>query len=307
MRTLFPFVWLACLVPLLFSCKPHKTVRQEASVVVSILPQKYLVDRISGGKLECGVMIPPGGNHETFEPSPRDMEKVSKAGIYFTIGALDFEKAWVERVKAVNPGLEIVNTGSGITMIEGHSHEGHASCAVDPHIWLSPDAVRIQARSICEALCRYDSSSKTLYERNLDSFLHEADSADRYITSLFEPHQGKSILIYHPALAYFAREYGLNQLSIEHEGKDPSPVHMREIIDLAEARRISVIFVSKEFDTRHAETIAKQINGRLVTFDPMAYNWTTNIMHLADLIAQSMANQKPGDIPAKNLSSKSRP
>jgi len=238
-------------------------------------------------------MIPPGGNHETFEPSPRDIARVAGASAYFTIGALDFEKAWVEKVTAVNPGIKVVNTSNGIMMIEGHVHQGHEADAhvFDPHTWFSPAAVKIQAKEMCDGLCTIFTSDSEDFRKNLADFIREADSADSLIKELLKPYKGNSFLIFHPALAYFARDYGLKQESIEFEGKEPSPVHMREIIDMAKANGIKVIFVSKEFDMRHAETIASQLGGRLVTFDPMAYNWTENIISIARLMAGSFEQQ----------------
>jgi zinc transport system substrate-binding protein len=286
---LLPFLSVIILLNL-SSCGSPKTGKTEKSVIVSILPQKYLVDKITGGNLKCEVMIPPGGNHETFEPSPRDIERVSRASAYFTIGALDFEKAWIEKVSAVNPELKIVNTSKGIKMIEGHSHHGleAETHSVDPHTWLAPDAMKIQATEMCYALCHIYPDDSVVYRRNLAAFIKEADSADHIITELLKPYEGGTFLIYHPALAYLAREYRLNQESIEFEGKEPSPVHMRKIIDMAKAKGIKTIFVSKEFDTRHAETIADQLGGNLVTFDPMAYNWTENILSIGRLMAGNL-------------------
>lgn len=289
------FTLIALISSILFldSCSHKNEVRQEKSVVVSILPQKYLIDKISGGIIRCEVMIPPGGNHETFEPSPRDMERVMKASAYFAIGALDFEKAWIEKIQAVKPGLEIINTSKGIDMIKGHSHGGADNQTTDPHIWLSPDAVKIQAGQIYKSLCRIFPADSVNFRTNLTGFIHEADSADTYITHILSPYKGRTFLIYHPAFAYFARYYSLNQASIENEGKEPSPVHMREIIDMAKANSIRAIFVSKEFDTRHAETIARQLGAKLIIFDPMAYKWTENIMQIARLMAESM-EYEPG-------------
>lgn len=275
------------------SCSSRKAATPEKSVIVSILPQKYLVDKITGGKLKCEVMIPPGGNHETFEPSPRDMARVAGASAYFTIGALDFEKAWVEKVTAVNPELMIINSSQGIMMIDGHKHHEHEAevHAVDPHTWFSPAAVKIQAGEMCDALCTAYPDDSANFQRNLKGFIHEADSADSLIKELLKPYEGRTFLIFHPALAYFARDYGLKQESIEYEGKEPSPVHMREIIDMAKANGIKAIFVSREFDTRHAEAIAAQLGGRLVTFDPMAYNWTENIISIAGLMVESFGQK----------------
>lgn len=282
------------------SCSSRKATAPKKSVIVSILPQKYLVDKITGGKLKCEVMIPPGGNHETFEPSPRDMVRVAGASAYFTIGALDFEKAWVEKVTAVNPELMIVNTSQGIMMIEGHKHQenDYNAHAIDPHTWFSPAAVKIQASEMCDALCDAYPDDSANFNLNLTGFIHEADSADSLIREMLKPYEGRIFLIFHPALAYFARDYRLKQESIEFEGKEPSPVHMHEIIDMAKADGIKAIFVSREFDTRHAETIAEQLGGSLVTFDPMAYNWTENIISIARLMAASFG-QQPNEPPTK--------
>lgn len=282
------------------SCSSRKAGTPEKSVIVSILPQKYLIDKLTGGKVKCEVMIPPGGNHETFEPSPRDMTRVAGASAYFTIGALDFEKAWVEKVTAVNPDLKIVNTSQGIILIEGHEHHGDEADnhSVDPHTWFSPSAVKIQAKQMCDALCMVFTSDSADFRRNYAGFIREADSADSLIKETLKPYEGRTFLIFHPALAYFARDYGLKQESIEFEGKEPSPVHMREIIDMAKANGIKAIFVSREFDTRHAETIAAQLGGSLVTFDPMAYNWTENILSIARLMAESFG-QQPNEKPSK--------
>ncbi len=288
MRATLSTIILFAVCLAMFSCREQKPKQHDTAVIVSILPQKYLVDKISGGSIVCEVMIPPGGNHETFEPSPRDMARVADASLYFAIGALDFEKAWIEKVRAVNPELLIVNTSTGIDLIKGHSHHESDSGSTDPHTWLSPKAVKMQAAQIYSSLCLSNPRDSSTYHHNLLSFLHEADSADNYISRMLEPYSGKTFLIYHPALAYFARDYGLIQESIEYEGKEPSPVHMREIIDKAKSEGIRTIFVSKEFDTRHAETIAGQLNGSLVVFDPMAYNWTENMMTIAKLISSGM-------------------
>lgn len=299
MRIVIIPILISAVFVFMVSCNPRKTQPQDFRVIVSILPQKFLVDKISGGNLPCEVMVPPGGNHETFEPSPRDMARVADASVYYTIGALDFEKAWIEKVKAVNPEIEIVNTSKGIQMIEGHSHDGTHNHSQDPHTWLSPAEVKIQAGSICESLCRLSPGDSVTFRRNLRLFTNEADSATGVIKRLLSSHSGKTFIIYHPALAYFAREFGLKQESIEFEGKEPSPVHMREIIDIAQANGIKAILVSREFDTRHAQTIASQIGGELVTFDPMAYDWTTNIIGIANLIAGSLSQQSGETRPAK--------
>ncbi len=279
---------------MLVSCQGKRTENNKMQLTVSIIPQKYLAEFIAGDKFDIQAMLPPGSNHETYEPAPRDMEKISTSKLYLAIGALDFELTWLDRLKASNPGMKVINTSEGIEMLNGHIHEGeaenetgHKSHGIDPHTWLSASCMKIQAANIYKALSLADSSNTTIYKENLDKFNHLADSIDRKIREKLTGSEGKSILIFHPALAYFCRDYGLTQISIEQDGKEPSPAYMAELVKTAKKKGIKSIFISKEFDTRNAEVIAREINGKVVVFDPMAENWPENMIHLAQLIAEN--------------------
>lgn len=262
-------------------------------LTVSIVPQKYLVNFIAGDKFEVQVMQPAGSNHETYEPAPRDMEKISASKLYLAIGALDYELVWLDKFKASNPAMQVINTSQGIVMIGGHNHENndghqiaeHKNHSFDPHTWLSPSCVKIQALNICNALSRFDTTNAAFYQKNLVKFNILADSVDQIIRQKLDDSKGKNILIFHPALAYFARDYNLQQISIEQDGKEPSPAYMAELVKTANDRGIKAIFISKEFDTRNAEAIAREINAKVVVFDSMAENWPMNMIHLADLIS----------------------
>jgi zinc transport system substrate-binding protein len=282
------------LVPALFlaSCQGKSAVSGKPQLTVSIIPQKYLVNYIAGDKFDIQVMLPAGSNHEAYEPTPRDMTKMSSSQLYFELGALDFEIVWMERFKEQNPRMRIVNTSAGITMLDGNIHTEkdsaeHASHGIDPHTWLSPACMKIQAANICSALSTADSVNASFYKDNLDKFNRLADSVDTIIREKLASSSGKTVLIFHPALAYFARDYNLNQVSIEQDGKEPSPANMGKLIKIAKQNGIRAVFISKEFDTRNAEAIAKEINGEVVVFNPMAENWADNLIQLADLIAKN--------------------
>lgn len=234
-------------------------------------------------------MLPTGSNHETYEPTPRDIAKLSSSKIYFELGALDFELAWMKRFEEQNHEMKVVNTNNGINLISGHNHEGKKQSkeknpGVDPHTWLSPSCMKIQANNICKALSSYDTVNAAFYETNLKTYIQLSDSVDRIIREKLASSAGKTVLIFHPALAYFARDYNLIQLNIEQDGKEPSPANMGELIKAAKQKGIKSVFISKEFDTRNAEAIAREIGGKVVVFDPMAENWAENIIHLADMI-----------------------
>jgi len=276
---------------LLVSCQ-HKTVEtKKMQLTVSIIPQKYLATFIAGDKFDVQAMQPIGSNHETYEPAPRDMEKISTSKLYLALGALDFEIAWLDRFKASNPAMTVINTSEGIQMISGHHHEDEEgddhNHGIDPHTWLSPSCMKVQAANISKALSAIDTANASFYASTLTKFYLTADSVDRVIREKLSGSEGKSILIFHPALAYFARDYNLIQISIEQDGKEPSPAYLSELVKTAKEKGITSIFISKEFDTRNAEVIAREIKGKVVVFDPMAENWAENMIHLAGLIASN--------------------
>lgn len=286
----FSFFLLAVAVMFTVSCRKAKQPTANKQLTVSILPQKFLVEYISGNRFDVQVMLPPGSNHETYEPAPRDMEKISSSKLYFILGYLDFELTWLDRLKAANHEMQIINTSEGIEMLSGHLHENedvsHKN-GTDPHIWLSTSCMKIQAANICKALTGIDSANKAVFYANLQKFNILADSVDQEIRKRFSGMAQKTVLIFHPALGYFARDYHLTQISIEREGKEPSPANMGGLIKMAKEKGIASVFISKEFDTRHAEAIAREIGGKVVVFDPMSENWPQNMIHLAELIAEN--------------------
>jgi len=290
-RNIFIFFILFTALSLV-SCQQKTVDNNKIQLTVSIIPQKYLVTFIAGDKFDIQAMQPIGSNHETYEPAPRDMEKISASKLYLALGALDFEMAWLDRFKASNPAMTVINTSEGIQMISGHHHEDeegddHHNHGIDPHTWLSPSCMKVQAANISKALSTIDTANASFYNSNLNKFNQTADSVDRLIREKLAGSEGKSILIFHPALAYFARDYNLIQISIEQDGKEPSPAYLAELVKTAKEKNIKAVFISKEFDTRNAEVIAREIKGKVVVFDPMAENWAENMIHLANLIASN--------------------
>ncbi len=287
--------YILLLLPfLMLSCTEKKAINNSKQLTVSILPQKQMLEHLSAGIWDVQVLLPPGSNHETYEPTPQDMKKLSNSSLYFTLGALDFETTWTERFQASNTSMQIVPTNKGIKMLCGHVHshdEGDAghnhNHSTDPHIWLSARCLAIQASNICETLCRADSSNKSVYENQLASFNLKVDSVDQVIKQILKECAGKPFFIYHPSLGYFAQDYNLNQISIEDEGKEPSASHLVKLTQIASENHIKAIYISKEFDTRHAEALAKDIGAKIIVFDPLAEDWANNLISIAKLIAEN--------------------
>jgi zinc transport system substrate-binding protein len=280
-----PFLLISIL--LLFAGCRHVAVNPGKEVTVSILPQKYIVQRIAGSLFNINVMMPPGANHETYEPSPLSMKSLANSKVYFSVGWLDFEKTWTPRFADLFPEMKIVNTSEGGKLLwyNGDKHNEH-SPGVDPHTWLSPGFVKLQAGRIAVSLSEIDPGHSVLFRANLQHFSAELDSIDTVYSRLFSPVKGMKFLIYHPALGYFARDYNLVQISLETEGKEPSAVHLSQLIEIARKEGIHSILVSKEFDSRNAETIAREIGGQVVVFDPMAGDLMANLDHIARILSR---------------------
>ena len=259
-------------------------------VCVSILPQKYFVEKVGGSLVHVSVMVPPGANPHLYEPKPGQMAALAKVKIYFAVG-VTFEDAWLPRLAAINPEMKIVHTEEGIQKIAMETHhpgeEGGAEPPdhqgiKDPHIWLSPPEVKIQARNILRALQEVDPAHKAVYERNFEAFEKEIEALDQELRKIFAGKRGMKFMVFHPSWGYFARAYGLTQVPVELEGKEPKPGQLKALIELARSEGIKVIFVQPQFSARSAEIIAKAIGGQVVFADPLSPDWSNNLRDQAE-------------------------
>lgn len=253
-------------------------------VFVSIQPQKYFVQQIGKGLVDVEVMVPAGADPHIYEPKPRQMAALSKARLYFAIGLQPFENTWLKRIASTNPDMMVVHTDRGIQkipMTSGQHKEGQPPGVLDPHIWLSPPLVMKQVQMILNALVEVDPVSRAMYEANYRTFVSDLAVLDADLKNLFADKQGLRFMVLHPAWGYFAQAYGLKQIPVEIEGKDPKPAQLKELIEHARQNRIKIIFVQPQFSPRSAELVAKEIGGEVVFADPLAANWSDNLREVA--------------------------
>ncbi|MBF0242929.1 MAG: zinc ABC transporter substrate-binding protein [Desulfamplus sp.] len=276
-------------------------------IFVSIMPQKFFVEQIGKELVDVHVMVEPGASPHTYEPKPQQMVALSKTKIYFAIG-LPFEKVWLDKLSASNKEMLIVNTDDGIEKIymqaEHHHHDEESKEAhkehhhdhqadienkemekkgePDPHIWLSPKLVAIQAGHILNGLKRVDPASASIYEENYNKFISEINKLDEEINSIFANKKGVQFMVFHPSWGYFAKDYNLKEIPIEVQGKNPKPAQLQEIIKHAKEHKISIIFAQPQFSTKSAKQIAKEINGEVLFADPLEYDWFKNLYKVAD-------------------------
>ncbi|MEA3266091.1 MAG: zinc ABC transporter substrate-binding protein, partial [Candidatus Fermentibacteria bacterium] len=264
--------------------------------------QKYFVERIAGDLVEVTVLIPPGASPTTYEISPSDMRRVNRADVWFTIG-LQSEVTWIPEFSSLNQRLKIVSTIDDVTRlpigrysipgehtesdIHDHGHD-HGHGAIDPHVWLSPELVSIQAQVICANLIEMDPANSEIYSENLTLFLEEISDLQIRIHELIDPFQGESFMVFHPAWGYFADEFSLIQVPIEISGSEPSPSELAQLIDYGRNSSIKIVFVSPQFSETSAETIAGELDAGVVFIDPLALNWAENLATVSDQIASAM-------------------
>ena len=266
----------------------------ERVLTVTIEPQRYFLDRIVGNAFTINTLVPVGTSPETYEPAPSVMVNMGKSEIYFMVGDLGFERAWSQRLAENNPEVLIVNCSDGVERMEGHEHhhdEGdahhhHHHDGMDPHVWSSPKAVKLFTRNMLEAVVNADPGNEEIYRENYRQLLGAIERTDSTVQTLLDNVKGRSFIIYHPALGYFARDYGLSQLSIEFEGKNPSPSQIKELVDIARAEKVNTIFVQMGFDKKNAEVIAQEINGEIFVIDPLAYEWDEELIRIASILSR---------------------
>ncbi len=292
-----------------FLIQSSVSANERLTVFVSIVPQQYFVEQIGKDLVDVQVMVQPGASPHTYEPKPLQMAALSKAKLYFSIG-VTLENAWLNKIASSNPDLMIVHTDEKIQKIpmEAHHHHDapfhgqekdyhhgekthekesehhhHHSAILDPHIWLSPPLVKIQALNILDALQKADPANASTYETNYNDFIAEIDLLHAGLENTFSGKKGTAFMVFHPSWGYFAKAYGLRQIPIEVEGKDPKPAQLMEIINYAKQHAIKVIFVQPQFSTRSADLVAKEIGGKVVFVDPLAFNWSENLREVASI------------------------
>lgn len=270
-------------------------------IVTSIAPLAYFAERIGGDRIAVSVMVPPGGNPHSYEPTPRQMSALSDAALFVKAGSgVEFELDWMPRMLSLNPELRVCDASEGVTLIsmnrqepaDEEAHHGdaahHHHGRFDPHYWLSPENGVVIARNIEKALVHADPSHRERYAANADELVAELEALHLDIRNRLAPLKNRSFLVFHPAWGYYAAAFGLKQIAAEEEGKTLTPRQLQEVIELARAAGIRVVFVSPQFSTLQAEAIARDIGGVTGTVDPLARDYQENLRQATGAFLRAM-------------------
>jgi len=291
--------FFCCLLLLL----PSLALGEPLRVFVSVLPMKTFVEKVGGEHVEVRAMVQPGHSPAVYDPTPQQIAELARTRLYVAIG-VPFEHAWMKRIRGANPSMQILDVQGDLPMrrLDEHHHEDPAHAhhhrheaesglledEPDPHVWTSPPLVVRMAGSIRDRLTELDPAHAEAFARNHDEFVRELEDLDRDIRTLLAPVQNRRFLVFHPSWGYFADAYGLVQVPIEREGKQPGAKALAGLIDQAKRERIRVVFVQPQFDRRQAELVADAIGGGVIAVDPLATDYAANLRRVAQHFAEAL-------------------
>ena len=271
---------------ILSACGNTTQKSEKPILTVTLEPLRYFTEAIVGDNYEVVSMVPKGSSPESYDPTPQQLVNLSKSQAYLRIGYIGFEQAWMKKLEANCPNMKVYDTSKGIDLIrdKGHWHGDHFhEGGVEPHVWNSTQNALIIADNIYQALCELDSTHQEDYQKRLDVLKETIRQTDANVRTLLE-NADSTFLIYHPALSYFARDYGLKQVSIEEGGKEPSPAQLKALIETCRNENVHTIFVQQEFDQRNAQLIANELGVNIVSINPLSYDWVKEMIRIAEAL-----------------------
>lgn len=304
-----PFSLLA--VIMLCSCNQQRSATRGKPVLcVTIEPVRYFTEAVAGEYFDVISIVPKGASPESYDPTPKQLIDINHCQAYLRIGYIGFERAWCDRLLENSPHLKVYNLSENIDLIHEEEHDSHHESqsnyaeeethshvhvnGVEPHIWNSTVNARIIIDNILHSLTELDKEHTDYYTCRRDSLFKEIDHLDSLIISTLSQSAGTdAFMIYHPALSYFARDYGLLQIPIEEHGKEPSAASLKALVSKAKEEGVTTIFVQPEFDKHNAELVAAQVGARIATVNPLSYNWQEEMLHVAQELVQPTEHAEP--------------
>ena len=268
---------------ILCACTNTPQKNEKPIITVTIEPLRYFTEAIAGDNFQVISMVPKGSSPESYDPTPQQLVNLSQSQAYFRIGYIGFEQAWMDKLEANSPDMKVYDTSVGVDLIrgEGHWHGDHYhEGGVEPHIWNSTQNALIIAENIYKALCEMDAAHQADYQKRLDVLKETIRQTDENVKAFLKS-ADKTFLIYHPALSYFARDYGLKQISMEEGGKEPSPAQLKALIETCRKEKAHTIFIQQEFDQRNAQLIANELGVNIVSINPLSYDWAEEMVQVA--------------------------
>lgn len=273
-RSMKKYLLLLTVTLILASCttNPQDTRRK---ITVTIEPLRYFTEQIAGEKFVVNTMVPQGGNPETYEPTAQQMVKLGESDLYIKVGNIGFERTWMKKLSQNAPHTIIIDSSEGIEL----AHSSHG--VTDPHTWMSTNNAKQIARNIYEALVSINARDSASYRRNYEALIDTIEATDMRLREQLTRDKSQAFLIDHPALTYFARDYELLQIPVEEEGREPSAAQLKKTIQLAKDKKVKVMFVQKQFETRSTKIVSQEVGAETIAINPLSHNWSEEMVSIA--------------------------
>jgi zinc transport system substrate-binding protein len=257
-------------------------------VAVSVPPQAWLVEQIAGTEIDVTIMVPPGNSPATWNLTPAQYRELTDTQLYFSIGhpSLLLEARLINPFLERHPELSRVNLydmTDSLSFIEPGDRG-----KLDPHVWLSPEVVISSLPALTAALIAIAPGQADLFESNRKRLALELDILDTHIRRLLDPLSQRQFMVQHPAWGWYAAQYGLEQLSIEHHGHEPAPSELISLIKQARILQLRAVFVQVGFSSRSATMLARELDIALLEMDPLARDWLANMYHITGQLEKSL-------------------
>lgn len=285
-RLLTSLFWIVFLAFFLMACSSQRQKNDTSGkpvITVSILPEKTFVEKIAGDDFKINLLLPPGESPVTFTLLPSQLVDITKSLLWLKMGHVAFEYSWDEKIREINKKMKVVNLSDNLELIHAKVFETEKqglSAGINPHTWMSPVLVKKMTERITAELSLINPERSEFYHNNYLIFAEEIDELNQKISTLLEPYRGRSFIMFHPSLAYFSRDYGLTEHSLEPGGKEPTPQRMRELVQLAKRESIPVIYIQSDLDREQARVFAEEIDGKIEEMWPLNPDWEENLMEI---------------------------
>jgi zinc transport system substrate-binding protein len=269
-------------------------------VFVSVLPLQTFVEKVGGEHVDVHAMVRPGFNPHSYDPTAQQIAALSEAELYVRAG-VPFEAAWMNRIRSANRKMQVLDLRAGLDLreMDAHDADGHSGPGAgqdrtdehrdtgggDPHVWTDPSLVKQMAAGIRDKLSELDPAHQKDFRENYEAFAAELYALDCDIRLLLDDLPSRRFMVFHPSWGYFAEAYGLTQVPIENEGKEPGPRALAALIEQAKREQVKVVFVQPQFDKKSAAQVARAIGGRVLAIDPLAPDYSANLRRVAQQIA----------------------
>lgn len=288
---------------LLVACQSNNNKSNKVQVAVSIVPQEDFVKAVAGELVDIVTLIPPGSSPEVYQPTQKQLTKLSEASIYFSIGVPTEKANILPSLDDFNKNIRRVDLASTVDKVypdiyfneaeihegeEEHNEEEHSHEGRDPHIWMSPKRVIIMVETIRDELSVLDPSNKSVYQENAAKYIKQLQEVDTQVSNTMDKLVNKEFIIMHPSMGYFADDYGLKMIAIEENGKETTAIRLQKVIDMAKEHNIKVVFYQAEFDNQQAKTLAKEINGETMELKPLAPDYVNNLYKINEVFQKAL-------------------